>query len=226
MRVLLVEDDANLTRSLAHILEANSYDVDSVTDGTTGLAYAEQGPYDVIILDGMLPKMDGLDIARNLRRQGVSTPIIMLTARSTTADKITGLDAGADDYLTKPFSPSELLARLRALLRRRGDVVFETLRAGDLTLDLDAHELSCNDESIHLRTKEFLMARVLLSNAGHVVAKDTLIDRVWGIDSETSSNSVEAHISFLRKKLRFLHSNCSIVTVTKVGYRLETGASQ
>ncbi len=226
MRVLLVEDDANLTKSLVHILEANGYDVDSVADGMAGLAYAEQGPYDVIILDGMLPKMDGLDVARTLRRQGVSTPIIMLTARSTTTDKVTGLDAGADDYLTKPFSPSELLARLRALLRRQGEVIFETLRVGDLTLDLDAHELSCKSESIHLRTKEFLMAWVLLSNAGHVVAKDSLIDKVWGVDSETSSNSVEAHISFLRKKLKFLRSDCSIVTIPKVGYRLDTGAAQ
>ena len=156
MQVLIVEDDVRLAQALGHILKENGYDADVVHDGLTGLAYGEDGRYDVIILDVMLPKMDGFAVASALRRKGVSTPVLLLTARDAVADKITGLDSGADDYMTKPFSPAELLAHLRALTRRQGEVVFETLRAGDLELNLESYDLACNAKSIHLSSQGVL----------------------------------------------------------------------
>lgn len=221
MRVLLVEDDERLSASLVQILKDGGHEVDAVLNGSDGLAFASSGLYDVVVLDWMLPKMDGTEVARELRRQGVATPIIMLTARSATSDKVEGLDAGADDYMTKPFAPVELLARLRALSRRQGEVQFEVLTAGDLSLGLESHDLSCGAESIHLRMKEFLILKMLMTNVGRVVPRDTIVDRVWGMDSDTTSNSVEAHISFIRKKLKFLGSTAVIEAVPKVGYRLD-----
>lgn len=221
MRILLVEDDTRLSASLVQILEDGGYEVDAVANGSDGLAFASSSRYDVVVLDWMLPKMDGAEVARELRRQGVATPIIMLTARSATGDKVEGLDSGVDDYMTKPFAPAELLARLRALSRRQGEVQFEVLAAGDLSLGLESHDLSCGAESIHLRMKEFLILKMLMANLGRVVPRDTMIDRVWGVDSDTTSNSVEAHISFIRKKLKFLGSMAAIEAVPKVGYRLD-----
>ena len=220
MKLLLIEDDARLADSLVQILDEAGYEVDAVTDGLSGLEYSRTGLYDVIVLDVMLPGMDGIEVARTLRSESVSTPILMLTAKSSTADKVSGLDAGADDYLTKPFPPSELLARLRALCRRRGEVVFEHLGFGDLRLDLEGHDLSRGSESIHLRLKEYLLMKRLMESGTHVVSKDLLIDTAWGSYGEGSSNSLEAHISFLRKKLRFLGSEVRIESVPKVGYRL------
>lgn len=224
MNILLVEDDDRLAASLAHILKEDGHGIDVVRNGDDGLAYGESDRYDAIVLDWMLPGMSGIDVARELRRQGVSTPIIMLTARSTMSDKVTGLDAGADDYMTKPFAPVELLARLRALSRRQGVVQFEMLEAGDLSLNLESHDLFCSGEQIHLRMKEFLILKMLMSNAGRVVSRDTIFDRVWGAESDTASNSVEAHISFIRKKLKFLGSGVTIEAVPKVGYRLAANA--
>ena len=219
MQVLVVEDDMRLAQALGHILKENGYDADVVHDGLTGLAYGEDGRYDVIILDVMLPKMDGFAVASALRRKGVSTPVLLLTARDAVADKITGLDSGADDYMTKPFSPAELLAHLRALTRRQGEVVFETLRAGDLELNLESYDLACNAKSIHLSYKEFSICRILLSNPGQVVSKDLLIAKVWGVESSAEDNNVEAYISFLRKKFAFLGSEARIETLRKAGYR-------
>ena len=222
MQVLIVEDDIRLAQALGQILEENHYQVDLVHDGDQGLAYAESGSYDVIILDVMLPRRSGLEVVAELRRANVATPVLMLTARTTVQDKITGLDSGADDYMTKPFSPAELLAHLRALTRRQGQVVFEKIDFGDISLNLESHDLSCGSKSINLSYKEFSIASILISSKGQIVSKDMLISKVWGVESSAVDNNVEAYISFLRKKLKFLGSNTQIETVRKVGYRLES----
>ena len=214
-----MEDDARLAKALGHILEENGYHTDIVHDGAAGLSYAESGIYDVIILDVMLPKMDGFAVVAELRRAGTSTPVLLLTARDAVPDKITGLDSGADDYMTKPFSPAELLAHLRALTRRQGDVLFEKLTAGDLELNLESYDLSRAGKSIHLSYKEFSLTKVLLANPGQVVSKEMLIAKVWGVESSAEDNNVEAYVSFLRKKMRFLGSAARIETLRKAGYR-------
>ena len=222
MQVLIVEDDIRLAQALGQILDENRSQVDLVHDGDQGLAYAESGSYDVIILDVMLPRNSGLEVVAELRRANVATPVLMLTARTTVQDKITGLDSGADDYMTKPFSPAELLAHLRALTRRQGQVVFEKIDFGDISLNLESHDLSCGSKSINLSYKEFSIANILISSEGQIVSKDMLISKVWGVESSAVDNNVEAYISFLRKKLKFLGSNTQIETVRKVGYRLES----
>ena len=223
MQILVVEDDVRLAQALCRILEESGYNTDAVHDGQSGLDYAESGIYDVVILDVMLPKMDGFTVVSNLRRAGVNTPVLLLTARDAVPDKICGLDSGADDYMTKPFSPAELMAHLRALTRRQGEVEFETLRAFNLTLDLTEREFASESSSIHLSAKEFALARVLMSNAGKTVPKATIVDRVWGTTGVTEDNNVEAYVSFLRKKLRFLEANAHIETIRGVGYRLAEG---
>lgn len=224
MQVLIVEDDMRLAQALAHILIENGYQADVVHDGASGLAYAECGTYDVIVLDVMLPKMDGFAVVAQLRRKNISTPVMLLTARDAVPDKITGLDSGADDYMTKPFAPAELLAHLRALTRRQGEVLFEKLAAGDLVLNLESYDLSCNTKSIHLSYKEFSLAKVLLANAGQVVSKDMLITKVWGVESSAEDNNVEAYVSFLRKKMKFLGSTARIETLRRAGYRFVADA--
>ena len=194
MQVLIVEDDVRLAQALAHILAENGYQTDVVHDGASGLAYAECGDYDVIILDVMLPKMDGFAVVAQLRRKSISVPVLLLTARDAVPDKITGLDSGADDYMTKPFAPAELLAHLRALTRRQGEVLFEKLAAGDLVLNLESYDLACGSKSIHLSYKEFSLAKVLMANAGQVVSKDMLIAKVWGVESSAEDNNVEAYV--------------------------------
>lgn len=224
VRVLIVEDDVRLASALTHILQENGYEAEAVHDGETGLQWALVGSYDVVILDVMLPKRDGFSVVAELRRQSISTPVLLLTARSAVPDKICGLDSGADDYMTKPFSPAELLAHLRALTRRQGEVVFETLAFADLTLNLESFDLSCGAKSIHLSFKEFSLARVLMSQPRQVVSKELLIEKVWGTESSAEDNNVEAYVSFLRKKLRFLGSEARIETLRKAGYRLTTAS--
>lgn len=221
MQVLIVEDDVRLAEALAHILIEKKYLVDTVYDGKAGFEYAQSGIYDVIVLDVMLPKMNGFEVVTELRRLKNYTPVLLLTARDAIPDKINGLDCGADDYMTKPFSPAELLARLRALTRRQGEVIFENLEFGDIKLDLDSCELTCGAKNIHLGFKEFSILKILMSNPGQVISKETLIAKVWGIESTAEDNNVEAYISFLRKKLNFLDSAVHIDTLRKVGYRLE-----
>ena len=223
MQILIVEDDIRLAAAVAQILEENHYQVDVVHDGKSGLDYGMADIYDVIILDVMLPKMDGFEVAKQLRRAGIATPVLMLTARAQIPDKIEGLDSGADDYMTKPFSPAELLAHLRALTRRQGQVVFETMEFGDLKLNLESHDLSCQEKSINLSYKEFSILSILMSNRNQIVSKDTLIAKVWGIESSAVDNNVEAYVSFIRKKLKHLGSSVQIETVRKVGYRLVEG---
>lgn len=226
MQILVVEDDVRLAEALATILKNNHYQVDVVHDGADGLAYAESGIYDVVVLDVMLPKMNGFEVVAELRRQKAVVPVLMLTARDALGDKVGGLDSGADDYMTKPFAPAELLARIRSLSRRQGEVVFETLEFGDTKLGLESCELSTERKSIHLGYKEFSIFKILMSNPSRVTSKETLINKVWGVDSPAEDNNVEAYISFLRKKLAFVESNVQIVTLRKVGYRLEKGSSE
>lgn len=225
MHLLIVEDEKRLADVLAQILKEQKYTVDAVYDGVDGLTYALQGQYDVIILDVMLPGRSGYEIARQLRAARRCTPILMLTAKDEIADKVTGLDCGADDYMTKPFAPEELLARVRALARRQGEVSLETLCFGDLTLNLTNHDLSRAGRSVRLSLKEFEVLRLLMANPRMVVTKDTLISRVWGVESNAEDNNVEAYISFLRKKFFYLGSKVAIVSLRKVGYQLQEGAA-
>ncbi|MBQ7523925.1 MAG: response regulator transcription factor [Oscillospiraceae bacterium] len=224
MNVLLVEDDRALSNAVKQILTQRGYNVDAVYDGLSAVDYAEGAQYSVIILDGMLPKLDGLEVLRVLRRDGVQTPILMLTARSTVQDKVAGLDGGADDYLTKPFDTEELLARVGALTRRKGEVVVDTLDFDDLSLDVHSAVLSCNGATVQLSKKEFQMLRCFLTQPTATVPKETLIVNVWGTDADTTDNNAEAYISFLRKKLAYLKSRVSIRTVPRIGYRLEVEA--
>jgi DNA-binding response OmpR family regulator len=221
MNILIVEDHKQLADALAAILGEAGYHVDCVYDGQSGLDYALLASYDAIVLDVMLPKKDGFEVIRELRRANVSTPVIMLTARDTLRDKVAGLDLGADDYLTKPFSPVELLARLRALTRRQGTVAVEVLTAGNTTLDLQTGELRVEQTTVHLSQREFEVCRYFMGNLGQTISKSGLLSHVWGNNGEADENSVEAYVSFLRKKLTFVGSNLQINTLRMLGYRME-----
>ena len=221
MRILIVEDEIRLAETLGQIIEEQHYQADVVNDGADGLDYALSGQYDLVLLDVMLPKLDGYEVARRLRAAHISTPILMLTARDDTGDKITGLDCGADDYMTKPFDSGELLARVRALTRRQGEVLSQSLVVSDLTLSLSTRCLSCAGKSVRLGFKEFDVLRLLMSAPKAVIPKEDIISKVWGIESDAEDNNVEVYISFLRKKLHFLGTRVSIGTVRKVGYHLE-----
>ena len=184
-------------------------------------ASAESGLYDAAILDVMLPGMDGFSIVRTLRQAQSDLPIMMLTAKTSTQDKVEGLDCGADDYMTKPFEAPELLARVRALTRRKGEMVIDAMEFGDLSLNLETHDLSCGDASAHLSKREFDVMRMLMSGTGRIVSKQDLLTRVWGADADASENSVEAYVSFLRKKIKHVKSKVEITTLRMLGYRLE-----
>jgi DNA-binding response OmpR family regulator len=220
MRILIVDDEIRLAEALGQIMTQNKYIADIVHDGEDGYDYAMSGIYDVIILDVMLPKMNGFDIVRKMREKNEKTPVILLTAKDEISDKVTGLDCGADDYLTKPFSPEELLARVRALSRRQGEIVSNELKLGDLVLNQSANTLICNAKSIRLGLKEFEILRLLMSNPTSIVTKEDLILKVWGSDSNAEDNNVEVYISFLRKKFFFLGSTVTIETLRKIGYHL------
>ena len=207
MNILVIEDERNLADAVCHILQDAGFHAEAVYDGRAGLAYAESGMYDALVLDVMLPGMDGFELVHTLRKASSSVPVLMLTARTDTLDKVEGLNAGADDYMTKPFEAVELVARVRALTRRQGDVVIDEVTFGDLTL--------------HLSKKEFEVMQILMSSNGRIVSKQDLLTRVWSTDGETSENSVEAYISFLRKKLSHIHSVVQITTLRMLGYRLE-----
>ena len=221
MKVLIVEDEVRLADALGQIMKEQHYQADIVYNGTDGLSCGLSGEYDVIVLDVMLPGENGFQVVKKLREDRIQTPVLMLTARDDIQDKVTGLDRGADDYMTKPFIPEELLARIRALSRRQGEVIVEEMKFGDLTLNLSANDLCCGAKSIHLGYKEFEVLKILMGNSGRIVSKEALISRVWGSDSDAEDNNVEAYISFLRKKLNFVGSRVEISTLRKVGYRLE-----
>ena len=221
MNILVVEDERNLADAIVQILKGGGFNAEAAYDGNAGLSSALSGMYDAVVMDVMLPGKDGVQVVHELRHEGNSVPVLMLTARASTSDKVEALDAGADDYMTKPFEDAELLARLRALTRRQGDVVIDEVSFADLTLDLATHDLSCNDSSVHLSGKEFEVLKMLMGSTARVVSKQDLLVRVWGTDGEASENSVEAYISFLRKKLGHIHSKVQITTLRMLGYRLE-----
>lgn len=225
MQILVIEDEPRLAEAIAQILKEKKYMVDIANDGRDGYDLAVSGAYDCIILDVMLPIKDGYQVASELRKEHIATPILMLTAKDTVADKVKGLDSGADDYMTKPFSPDELLARIRAMTRRQGEVVLDELSFEDLTLSLSAYNITCKDKSVHLNFKEFEILRILMSNPAAVVTKEDLIVKVWGYDSNAVDNNVEVYISFLRKKLEFIGSCVEITALRKIGYRLEVKKS-
>lgn len=221
MKLLIVEDEKRLAKALAHILKAEGYEVQSVYDGREGLLYGGSGAFDLMILDVMLPEMDGLSIVRALRKKRIQLPVLMLTARSEIEDRVTGLDAGADDYLTKPFAEAELVARVRALLRRGDQSVDDQIHRFDLQLSISSRILSCQTRQVELNNKEFQMMRLLMTNQDRYISKDEMLMRVWDMATEVSDNCVEAYISFLRKKLLYLKSGAAITTLRLVGYRLE-----
>lgn len=224
MNILIVEDEASLAEALGQILKNAGHFTDIVCDGISALDYAEGFPYDLVLLDVMLPKLDGFGVVRSLRERGNSVPVLMLTARSAVPDKVTGLNAGADDYMTKPFDPSELLARVNAMTRRKGEMILDVLTFADLTLELNAAMLRCGAASVQLSHKEFEVVRLFLSNPTMTLTKEQLIVGAWGIESEATDNNVEAYISLLRKKLKYLKSCVSIRNIQRVGYRLEVEA--
>ena len=222
MKLLLVEDEKQLSEALQQILIKNKYSVDAVYNGEEGLLYALSDVYDVIILDIMLPKLNGLEILKTIRKKGIATPVILLTTKASIEDKILGLDCGADDYLPKPFSTEELLARLRALTRRNGGFINENiLEFSDIKLNLSTYDMEVKDNSITLTQKEFEILRYFMQRPKSVVSKDDLITKIWGYDSDIEYNNIEVYISFLRKKLAYVESNVKITTIRRVGYRLE-----
>ena len=221
MRILVVEDEIRLADTLGEIIKEQKYTVDIVNDGEAGYDCALSGIYDVIVLDVMLPKMNGFDVVKELRRNKNQTPVILLTAKGEVADKVKGLDCGADDYLTKPFAPEELIARIRALSRRQGEVVMDELSFADLNLNLSAFTLECGNKSVRLGLKEFEVMRLLLSNLSNIITKEDMLLKIWGSESDAEDNNVEVYVSFLRKKLAYLGTAVTISTVRKVGYYLE-----
>ena len=221
MRLLIVQDERAMAEGLCALLERQGYAADPVFDGVNGLDCAMSGLYDLIVLDIMLPKMDGLEVLTRLRNARVETPVLMLTARSSVEDRIRGLDHGADDYLTKPFDTGEFLARVRALTRRKDVPLEEELAFGDIRLDRRRLELCRGEERLRLGPKEFQVMECLLMNKNQIVPRNLLCEKVWGLLNESEYNNVEVYISFLRKKLRALHSDVQIRTLRNAGYFLE-----
>ena len=224
MKVLIIEDEILLANSLKALLESKGFEVDAVHDGETGTEYAELGIYDLLILDVMMPKMNGYEVARTVRAKRCSTPVLMLTAKSELEDRIKGLNAGADYYLTKPFDSRELLACINALLRRQG-VEVDEMTYGNTSLDLACGMLICGEKQIRLSAKEFDIMRFLLQTRERNLSKETILARVWGFDSNAVENHVEVYIGFLRKKLASIGSNIRIEAVRRLGYHLEVDES-
>ena len=220
MTILIIEDEKLLADSVKMLLERKGFEVECVYDGKTGEQYAELGVYDLLILDVMIPEMDGYQVAREVRAKRCATPILMLTAKSGLEDRITGLNAGADYYLTKPFDTRELLACINALLRRQGGQVDE-MTFGNTTLDLSTSILSCGEKSIRLSDREFDMMRFLLQSRERNLSKEVLLVRIWGFESNATENHVEVYVGFLRKKLQFIGSRLRIKAARGIGYILE-----
>ena len=222
MRILLVEDEVRLSQALVEIFQKNRYGVDAVYTGSEGLKYAQSSIYDAIILDIMLPGMDGITILKTLREEKNQVPVLLLTAKDDISDKVRGLDCGADDYMTKPFSTDELLARIRALTRRKGDVKEDVITVGDLILNKNNCELQkVGGESVKLSLKEFQIVDLLFENPHQIIKKERIIEKIWGGDSDAEYNNVEVYISFLRKKLETLKVTTTIRTARGIGYSLE-----
>ncbi len=223
MKILVIEDEKSIAQAIQIILESQNYDVDLIHDGASGLDYILTGLYDLVLLDIMLPKVDGITILQKVRHQGLKVPIILLTARSQLDDRVQGLDLGADDYMTKPFEADELLARIRVRTRQSSTVSMNHLRIGNITLNLERHELSGEDQNVKLSNKEFILVETFFRNPKQILTKNQLIFKVWGPMDESEYNQLEVFISFIRKKLRFLKATITIKTTKGVGYSLEEG---
>ncbi len=224
MWILIIEDEERLASTLADMLDSSGYRTTVAHDGIEGLELAGKGVYDAIVLDVMLPRMDGCELLRRLRDMRITTPVLMLTARSELEDRVRGLDAGADYYLTKPFENEEFLACLRTVLRRYNGTAPDAFFFADLVLKPSASELSCGGRAVVLSARESDLMRLLMQNTGRYLSKEHLLLRIWGYDCEVSSNNVEVYLSFLRKKLALLQSDVRISVVRNVGYRLEAGS--
>lgn len=221
MRLLLAEDEKALSKALITILERSNYSVDAVYDGVEALEYLETSNYDGVILDIMMPKMDGLTVLKKVREQGNRIPILMLTAKSEVDDKVVGLDYGANDYLTKPFATKELLARIRAMLRVQTSLLDSILRVGNITLNRATFELSSPTGSFRLANKEFQVLELLMCNPKHLISTERFMEKIWGYESDAEINVVWVYISYLRKKLAALHGNIQIKVTRNIGYSLE-----
>lgn len=221
MRLLLAEDERSLSRAIIAILEKNNYSADAVYDGAEALEYLEAGNYDGVILDIMMPKMDGIEVLKTLRERGNPIPVLMLTARSEIDDKVLGLDSGANDYLTKPFHSKELLARIRAMTRTQTVPSGTQLRLGNITLDRATFELSSPTGCFRLANREFQVMELLMVNPKNLISTERFMEKIWGYDSEAEVNVVWVYISYLRKKLTALHANIQIKATRNAGYSLE-----
>lgn len=221
MRILIAEDERNLAEALSVFFEKNQFSVDTVFDGQAAYDYAVSGGYDAIILDVMMPRLDGVEVLRRLRAERIRTPVMMLTAKAQKDDRITGFNAGADDYLPKPFEPDELICRVRAMLRRAGDYKPTALTYADLTLDAAAGRLSCGEQAVRLSGREFQIMELFLRAPQVVLSAERILERVWGWDSDAEINVVWVHVSNLRKKLKNLGSRVSIYANRGMGYVLE-----
>ena len=221
MRLLLAEDEQALSKALTTILERNNYSVDAAYDGKETLEYLEADNYDCVILDIMMPKIDGITVLQEIRKKGNLIPVLLLTAKSEVDDKVVGLDAGANDYLTKPFNSRELLARIRAMTRTQTVQGNSQLKVGNITLDRATYELSSPSGSYRLANKEFQMMEMLMSNPKNIISAERFMEKIWGYDSEAEINVVWVYISYLRKKLAALHADIQIKALRNAGYTLE-----
>ena len=221
MRILVAEDESSIARALKALLEKNKYTVDVVDNGTDALAYITASPYDALVLDIMMPGMDGIQVLRAARAQGISTPALFLTAKSQVEDRVAGLDAGADDYLPKPFASAEFLARVRALTRRSSTYVPSVLTVGNVTLDCNQYDLSTPDGCIRLSNKEYQLMELFMRHPRQVFSSDHLMERIWQADSDAEIDVIWTYIGFLRKKLKQLNANVEIKTIRGAGYSLE-----
>lgn len=221
MKILVVDDEVKLADALGELFKQQKFLVDVVYDGEDGLFYAKNGDYDVIVLDVMMPKLDGYEVVRRLRQAKKNVPVLLLTAKDDVASKVKGLDCGADDYLSKPFASEELLARIRALSRRQTELVYDVLEYEDIKLNTSNYTLQCGSKSVSLGAKEYAIIKLMLTNPTQVISKDTIISKVWGLDSDITENNIEAYMSFLRKKLFFVGSKLTILTKRMLGYYLE-----
>lgn len=224
MRVLVIEDEQRLAETLADMIDDMGYDADVALDGSTGLDRAVDGGYDAIVLDVMLPEINGFELLARLRAENISTPVMMLSARTELDDRVRGLNLGADYYLTKPFENEEFRACLRAVIRRQGEMVSDRIIFGDLELLPSRGVLVCQDRQLRLSAREMELMRLLMLNRHTILSKETLLVKVWGYDSDAGDNNVEAYISFLRKKLALLKSTVTLSVIRRVGYRLEEKA--
>jgi len=221
MRILLAEDEKSMSRALVAILTKNNYSVDAVFDGEEAVSYILTGDYDCVILDVMMPKMDGFEVLKKIRSKGITVPVLMLTAKSQIDDKVEGLDLGANDYLTKPFDTKELLARIRAITRTMTAVADNNLKYGNLTLNRGTFELSTPKGSVRLAAKEFQLMEYLMSNPGILISTEKFMDKVWGLDFDGDINIVWTNLSYLRKKLVQIDANVKIKATRNAGYSLE-----